>query len=145
MNKAVIAILAAIVVAAGGYFAFHKSPPASSNNQSSSSTSQNSAASNSDSQAPSQVQTAATITYTDGGFSPQTVTVKAGDKILIKNDSSSPMQFDSNPHPIHTDDPELNEGTIDAGSSAVITVTVKGTHGYHNHLDPSQTGTIIVQ
>jgi hypothetical protein len=27
----------------------------------------------------------------------------------------------------------------------VFTVTTKGTHGYHNHLNPAEIGTIIVE
>lgn len=144
LTKAIAGVVIVAVLAIGGYFAFHKGSPGSlygGNN--------NGGGSAPSSQAPAagggNQSVAATITYTDSGFSPQTVTVKAGDKILIKNGSSAPMEFDSDPHPIHTDDPELNEGVIEPGASATITVNVKGTHGYHNHLDPSQTGTIIVE
>ncbi len=87
----------------------------------------------------------ATITYTNNGFSPATLTVKVGTVITIKNDSSMQLQFDSNPHPAHTDDPELNVGSVAPGSSGTFTVTTTGTHGYHNHLNSSDTGTIVVQ
>src|SRR6266498_4463725 len=48
----------------------------------------------------------ATITYSDSGYSPAEITVKSGDTVEIKNTTSSTMQFDSDPHPIHTDDPD---------------------------------------
>lgn len=92
-----------------------------------------------------QAAAAATITYSSSGFSPNSVTVKSGDSVLIKNTSSQAIQLDSDPHPIHTDDPELNVGVIEPGQSVTIKVVAKGTHGYHNHLDSSQTGKIIVQ
>ena len=88
---------------------------------------------------------AATITYSDSGFSPSSISVNSGDTVAIVNTSSSSMQFDSNPHPVHTDDPELNVGMIDAGQTGTVKVVTKGTHGYHNHLNTSQTGTIIVK
>jgi plastocyanin len=85
------------------------------------------------------------ITYSDSGFSPSTITVKSGDTITLKNTSSQSMQFDSDPHPIHTNDPELNVGEIGAGQTATVKAVTKGTHGYHNHLNPGQTGTIVVE
>ena len=87
----------------------------------------------------------AVITYTDDGFSPGTVTVKAGSKFTIRNNSSHVLQFDSNPHPAHTDNPELNIGTIAPGKSVAVTLTKTGSFGYHNHLNSSDTGIIIVQ
>ena len=85
------------------------------------------------------------ITYSDNGFSPASITVKSGSTVTIKNTSSHTMQFDSDPHPAHTGNQELNEGIIGAGKSGSFVVTRTGTFGYHNHLDDSETGTIIVQ
>jgi len=90
-------------------------------------------------------QAAATITYSDSGYSPSTITVKSGDTVALKNTSSQSVQFDSDPHPVHTDDPELNVGELSPGQSATFKVITKGTHGYHNHLNPAQKGTIVVQ
>jgi plastocyanin len=88
---------------------------------------------------------AATLTYTDSGFSPSSITVKSGDTVAITNNSSGPIEFDSDPHPVHTSDPELNIGTVDAGKTVTFKVSAKGTHGVHNHLDSSKTATVIVQ
>ncbi len=87
----------------------------------------------------------AVITYTDNGFSPSTSTVSSGTTITIKNDSTKSLQFASSDHPTHTKNPELNGATIEPGQTQTITVTKKGTNGYHNHLNASDTGTIIVQ
>lgn len=89
--------------------------------------------------------TAAVITYNGSLFSPSQATVKAGDTITVKNDSSATVDFESNPHPVHTDNTELNIGGIDAGSSKSFTVNKTGSWGYHNHLNSSQTGTIVVR
>jgi plastocyanin len=137
MNKKTIWIIVAIVVIAGGaigvYAMMQKDAGAPSNPTASTSSTD------------SGKKAAATITYSDSGFSPSKITVKAGDTVAIKNTSSSEMQFDSDPHPVHTDDEELNAGAVEPGQSVTFTVTTKGTFGYHNHLNPSDTGTIVIQ
>jgi plastocyanin len=144
--KTVVIVVVAILVIAGGALALtKKSDNKSTTSQPSSSQQSNNNSSNNTNSSSSDQTAAATITYGDNGFSPSTVTVKSGDTILIKNTSSNPLQFDSDPHPAHTDDPELNVGDIAPGSSGTLKATTVGTHGYHNHLNPSDTGTIVVQ
>jgi plastocyanin len=87
----------------------------------------------------------ATITYTDNGFEPATTTVKSGQSVIFKNSSSSGIQIDSNPHPVHTDDTDLNVGAIAAGASKIATLTKSGTFGFHNHLQPSNQAHITIQ
>lgn len=116
----------------------------SNNNQTqnnSSSTAASDTAQDNSSQAPS----VATFNYSEKGFSPSTITVKSGDTVAIKNTSSQAMQLQSNPHPSHTDDSELNVGTVEAGKTVTFKVQTTGTHGVHNHLDSSKTATIVVQ
>ena len=88
---------------------------------------------------------AATITYTSSGFSPDLTTVKAGEAVAFVNKDSSEIQVDSNPHPVHTDDTDLNVGPISPGATKTITVTKKGTFGFHNHLEPDDTAKITIQ
>src|SRR3972149_8108185 len=57
------------------------------------------------------------ITYTDSGFSPAQVNVKAGDTVTFRNDSKASVQVNSAPHPAHTQFPELNIGSITAGGA----------------------------
>jgi len=85
-----------------------------------------------------------TIDFTDSGFSPETITVKAGTVVTVVNQSSAALQFESDPHPTHTNETELNIGVVEQGQSKTFVVTKNGTWGYHNHLDPSQTGSIVV-
>jgi plastocyanin len=87
---------------------------------------------------------AATITYTDKGFTPSTTTVKKGAVITVKNSSSSDLQFSSGDHPTHRLDPELNMNVLKPGESGNITVSTVGSHSYHNHLDAGMQGTIVV-
>lgn len=136
-----MALIIGIVIALGGK---DKKP---NTNSSSESTSSTPASTNVNNANPSTeaTQTAAAITYGESGFSPAKVTVNSGDSVTIKNTSSQGLQFNSNPHPVHTDDTDLNVGTIAPGQSQTFTATKKGTFGFHNHLDPSQTGTIAIK
>ena len=88
---------------------------------------------------------ASQVTYTDSGFSPAQVSVKAGDTVTFKNDSATSVQVNSAPHPAHTQFPELNVGSIAAGESKSVKLITVGTKKYHNHLSPGQNGTIVVE
>lgn len=96
-------------------------------------------------QTSSEASSSGTITYSDSGFSPSTLTIKAGGQLTVTNSSSSTVQFDSEPHPIHTDNNELNIGTINAGESKTVTLNKTGDWGYHNHLDSGQKGRVTVK
>ena len=84
------------------------------------------------------------IIYSDAGFSPKQITVKVGEKIEFMNNSSSNVQVNSAPHPTHELYPELNIGVIAPGESKSVSFTTTGTKTYHNHLNPSQNGQIVV-
>lgn len=86
-----------------------------------------------------------TVTLTADGFSPATLTVKAGTKVTWTNQSGASATVNSDPHPIHTDYAPLNLGSFIDGEILSLTFDKTGTYGYHNHLNPSQSGTIIVQ
>ena len=90
-----------------------------------------------------------TITYNSSGFSPSDVTIKTGGTITWVNDSDSEIQIGANPHPIHTGNKEVSGGgfvlTLAPGKQAAVTITKTGSHGYHNHLNSSQGGSITVE
>ena len=97
-----------------------------------------------------QTQTAAgTVTFSDSGVSPSTVTIKSGESLTWVNNSSKSVQVGSANHPTHTLNRELTSGEfvteLAPGASATVTLTKKGTWGYHNHLDPSVTGKGVVE
>lgn len=149
MNKAIIAVLAVVLIAAGGAFALMSGKSdddtATKDTPTSTTTTDSKPEATPQNEASTNTAETATITYTNSGFSPSTVTVKAGVKFTVKNNSSQSLQFDSDPHPSHTDDPELNIGLIVAGESKTITVTKTGKHGFHNHLNEDHTGTLVVE
>ncbi|MCC2630587.1 MAG: Plastocyanin [Candidatus Paceibacter sp.] len=87
-----------------------------------------------------------TVTLTNAGYSPQSVTLNVGDSINFVNESDGKMWTASGPHPVHTDYPGFDEkSAADNGGSYSFTFTKVGTWKYHNHLNPAQFGTVTVQ
>ena len=86
-----------------------------------------------------------TIMLTQDGFSPSTITIQKGDSISWVNKSGKDATVNSDPHPTHTLYPPLNVGRFANGETLTLTFDATGTYGYHNHLDASQKGTILVE
>lgn len=97
--------------------------------------------------APSPQATASqnTVTLTSSGFQPQTLTVKAGTTVTFVNKSGGTATVNSAVHPTHTLFPFLNLGSFEDGQSLQVTFDKTGTFKYHNHLNPGQTGTVVVE
>ena len=85
------------------------------------------------------------VTWDGGGFSPSELKIKAGGMVTVSNTAVTAVQLNSDPHPTHTLFPELNLGAIPAGASKSFKMDQAGTFTYHNHLSPSQKGTIVVE
>jgi len=77
-------------------------------------------------------------------FVPQTITINKGESVTWVNEDSTPHDVASNPHPTHTDLPGLRSGTLQNGQSYTFTFDKAGTWGYHCHIHPSMTGTVVV-
>ena len=93
----------------------------------------------------SQAQPTNNVTYDGSSFSPTSITIELGDNVEWTNNSSSFIEIASNPHPIHTEYPPLNLGLVQPNGGAVsLTFNEIGTFGYHNHLNETQTGEIVV-
>jgi plastocyanin len=92
---------------------------------------------------------AATITITASGVSPKNVTVAPGSRVTFVNNDSRPHEMNSDPHPAHTDCPEINVGFIAAGQSGTTqNLNTVRTCGFHDHNQPGVTsleGTIRIQ
>lgn len=90
--------------------------------------------------------TSHTVTYTETGFSPATLTIKNGDTVTFKNNSARTFWPASNDHPSHTIYPEFDpKQTIAAGSSWSFTFTKTGSWKYHDHRAANLGGVVIVQ
>ena len=92
----------------------------------------------------------ATITITSAGASPRTVTIAAGGRVTFVNEDSRPHDMSSDPHPVHTDCPAVNQvGFLSPGQSRTSgNFTTARTCGFHDHDQPANTnlqGQIIIQ
>ena len=89
----------------------------------------------------------ATVELTSHGtFEPDTVTIKSGQTVKWVNNSGGLMWVASNPHPTHTDLPGFDQKQVmHSGDSWEFTFIKAGRFGYHDHLEPSRRGTVIVE
>lgn len=164
MNKTIIAIIIVAVVVLGGYFLLRRSHqpvpsvPQTSNQQTAP---QASAPEPSNNEATPQSPASQTptvkenvVTYANSGFSPSILTIKKGETVIFKNQSSNSMWTASAVHPTHREYPTTGGclgSTFDAcsgiqpGNSWSFRFNISGTWKYHNHLSPSDTGTIVVE
>lgn len=93
---------------------------------------------------------ATTITIGTNGVSPRTLTVPRGTQVTFVNGDSRSHVMASDPHPSHTNCPELNAvGFLAAGASRQTSnLNTAMTCGYHDHDLPQNSslqGSITVQ
>jgi plastocyanin len=91
-----------------------------------------------------------TFTISNNAVSPQSLTVAVGSQVTFVNNDSRPHEMFSNPHPEHTDCPEINQvGHLEPGQSRQTgnLVNVR-TCGFHDHINfeiKALQGSIIIQ
>lgn len=101
----------------------------------------------------------AAVVYTDQGFIPPSITIPAGTKVTFVNQSTKDMWVASAMHPSHSvysgttlseHCPDADGTAFDAcentapGATYTFTFSKAGTWKYHDHLDASKFGTIVV-
>lgn len=91
------------------------------------------------------VQLKEKVNVTKNGFEPKMLRVKVGTTVVWENKSGKISNVSSDPHPAHTLFPFLNLGNFEDGSSVFAMFDKVGIYTYHNHLNPLQTGTVIVE
>jgi hypothetical protein len=99
---------------------------------------------------PSPTPSGATVNITSGGVTPKVVTVARGSQVTFVNNDSRPRFMQSDPHPEHTDCPEINSvGTLSPGQSRQTgNLNTSRTCGYHDHNDAENAnlkGSIVIQ
>lgn len=86
------------------------------------------------------------VVYTDEGFSPATVNIAKGTKVMFENKSSKAFWPASGPHPEHTNYPEFDaKKSIPSGESYSFVFEKSGAWGFHDHLDSKKFGKITVE
>ena len=176
MNKITTSLVIIVVLLVGGYFLFSKPAPApitqnknENMNELESKNPQEAATITSNGiEAENEVKTEVKpeiiknkeVIYTDSGYLPSNLIIKAGDMVEFKNQSSSGMWTASAMHPSHivysgtslqahcpdTANVSFDEcASAQGGQSWSFTFSKKGTWGYHNHVNASHFGKIIVE
>jgi plastocyanin len=86
-----------------------------------------------------------TVTHTDSGFFPASITVKKGTTVTFMNSALTNMWVASDVHPTHQLLPGFDELKVGAnGAQYQYTFVKVGTWTYHNHVKPTEKGTVIV-
>ncbi|MBI3074974.1 MAG: hypothetical protein HYY92_02035, partial [Parcubacteria group bacterium] len=107
---------------------------------------------------PDESANARTITYTASGFSPSSLSIARGEIVRFVNEGGATMWVASALHPTHTVyggttlEEHCGNGVANnafdqcaSGSEYSFPFEKAGTWKYHNHLNVSHTGTIIVE
>lgn len=87
------------------------------------------------------------VMYTSGGFSPKTVTIKKDDIVVFENKTGKPASIASDEHPTHLLYSEFDQYKTDQrGKNEFRFMFEKvGAWKYHDHLNSTMMGTIIVE
>lgn len=100
-----------------------------------------------------------TVTYSDTGFSPKSVTIPVGTKVIFVNQSTKNMWVASAMHPTHVvySGTSLSQHCPDASNSAFdecaadapgksysFIFNKEGDWKYHDHIDTTKFGSVIV-
>jgi len=89
------------------------------------------------------------VTITSSGVSPRQIEINVGQRVTFVNNDTVSHEIASDPHPVHTDCPAINEvgGLAPGANRATGVFTIARTCGYHDHGQPDNTslqGTIII-
>jgi plastocyanin len=139
--KIIIGFLTVLIVAVIGFVGFNILSNSDTNQEERSETSTSSSATSS---ADTNNETT-TVTLSKDGFSPQTVTIAEGEIVVWMNESGREATVNSDRHPTHRNYTPLNLDQFSPGESLSLVFNEPGTYTYHNHLNPSQTGAVIVE
>ncbi len=94
------------------------------------------------------------VEITSSGFNPKSLSIDAGDKVTFVNKDSKPHWPASDVHPTHGAYPESGGcigSKFDAckglaeGERFLFTFDERGSWDYHDHLNPRESGTIVVE
>lgn len=85
------------------------------------------------------------VNVLSSGFEPKEITIKTNTIVTWVNKSGGPVAINSDNHPTHLLYPFLNLGEFADGSSIQAKFEKPGKYTYHNHLNPEQKGTVIVE
>ena len=86
------------------------------------------------------------VEYNDTGFTPESITVKKGTSVTWINKSQKPMWVASAIHPTHRELPGFDQlESVGNDSEYSYTFDKIGNWKYHNHVSPSDFGSVVVE
>jgi plastocyanin len=85
------------------------------------------------------------VVYANNALAPAELRVKAGDRVIFRNNHVSVIRLSSDPHPIHTSFREFDSDTLQPGETYEFVFMKPMTLEYHNHFNPGVGGKIIVE
>ncbi|MGI8672356.1 MAG: cupredoxin domain-containing protein [Luteitalea sp.] len=96
------------------------------------------------------VPTGPTITIESGAATPKQLVVTPGTRVLFVNRDTRTHQMNSDPHPAHTECPELNQvGFLRPGDTRETgNLNTVRTCGFHDHDDPNNAalrGSLVIR
>jgi plastocyanin len=151
MGKYIIIAIVVVVLLGGGFYLMKGQSNTQQQTATSTQTAQQNSQQSSMKTQPTNVSTSGNaagtnaVSYTANGFEPNSITIKSGQTVTWTNKVSDEVWVASNPHPTHTDYPGFDElKSMSTGQTYSFTFTKVGKWGYHNHLNPSQQGTVVV-
>lgn len=148
MKYLIIAIILVIIIGGGYYLVKGKStmqPQSAPATQTTQQNTQPSSMQEQTSTTPTASSSSNAVNFTANGFEPHSITIKVGQTVMWTNKSSDDLWVASNPHPTHTDYPGFDElKSMPTGQTYSFTFTKVGNWGYHDHLNPSQQGKVVV-
>lgn len=92
-----------------------------------------------------EVDEALLVEITSKGFDPKEIKIKAGQTVTWMNTDTAVHTVNSAIHPTHQVYPRLNLDNIQPGAKKSLSFPDTGTYKYHDHLNPSLTGSITVE
>lgn len=94
---------------------------------------------------PAQSAGATTVTFSDAGATPLTMSVAAGTTVQFVNNGQAPRWPASDVHPTHEILPAFDaKRGLQTGENYTFTFVTPGTWRWHDHLHPTVRGTITV-
>lgn len=83
-----------------------------------------------------------TFTISSSGVNPKELTVPQGTRVLFVNNDNRRRNMTSDPHPEHSDCPEINNvGLLNTGQNRETgNLVIVRTCGFHDHDDPDNAG-----
>jgi plastocyanin len=87
-----------------------------------------------------------TVQVTKDGFVPASITIEKGSVVeWSSKDSTTSHIIEANPFPTGKDLPDLKSGQMGSGATYRFKFTQAGSFGYHDQLNPTTSGTVVVK